>query len=437
MKVGRGALGFGVGTVISRGFGLIREVIFAYLFGASPEMDAFRVAFNIPNLFRESLAEGSLTPAFVPLFSDHYTRNGKGDAFKFANLILGAFLLIVGTIVLLGVAFSPVLVKMISFGFTRIPGKFALTVMLTRIMFPFLLIITISALFMGILNFFNQFFITGVAPTFFNIGIIATGLLLAPKLGIRSIAVGAVIGGLFQLIYQLIPLMKRGFRWHPHFKLLHPDVKHTILLMLPIALGYGATKINTIINTLIASFLQQGAIAYLSYAFRLTFLPIGVIGVALANVTLPLASKGISMCNIEETRNVVLTALRYTLLLTIMAFIFVYLLSEPICRILYERGNFTHLDTLSTASALRLYALSIIGVSITKVLSMGFYSLKDTRTPMKVSFITIAVNAAFALGLVGLLGFKALALALSMASIANALILFFLLNKRVGLIKSK
>ncbi|HID93424.1 MAG TPA: murein biosynthesis integral membrane protein MurJ, partial [bacterium (Candidatus Stahlbacteria)] len=238
MKVSKGALGFGVGTVISRGFGLIREVIFAYLFGASPEMDAFRVAFNIPNLFRESLAEGSLTPAFVPLFSDHYTKRGKEDAFGFANLILGAFLLIVGTIVLLGIAFSPALVKMISFGFTRIPGKFALTVMLTRIMFPFLLIITISALFMGILNFFNQFFITGVAPSFFNIGIIATGLLLAPKLGIRSIAIGAIVGGLFQLIYQLIPLIRRGFQWHPHFKLVHPGIKRILLLMLPIALGY-------------------------------------------------------------------------------------------------------------------------------------------------------------------------------------------------------
>jgi len=412
MKVGKGALGFGVGTVISRGFGLIREVLFAYLFGAAPEMDAFRVAFNIPNLFRESLAEGSLTPAFVPLFSDRYMKEGKEDAFRFANLILGAFLLIVGAIVLLGIVFSPALVKMMSFGFTRIPGKFPLTVMLTRIMFPFLLIITIS-------------------------GIIATGLLLAPKLGIASIAIGAVAGGLFQLIYQLIPLMKRGFRWRPHFKLSHPGVKRTLLLMLPIALGYGATKINTIINTLIASFLQQGAIAYLSYAFRLVFLPIGVIGVALANVTLPLASKGISMHNLEETRNVVLTALRYTLLLTIMAFIFIYFLSEPICRILYERGNFTHLDTLNTASALKFYAISIIGVSITKVLSMGFYSLKDTKTPMKVSFVTIVINAAFALGLVRLLGFKALALALSMASVANALILFCILNKRIGLIKSK
>jgi len=400
-------------------------------------MDAFRVAFNIPNLFRESLAEGSLTPAFVPLFSDRYMKEGKEDAFRFANLILGAFLLIVGAIVLLGIVFSPALVKMMSFGFTRIPGKFPLTVMLTRIMFPFLLIITISALFMGILNFFNQFFTTGVAPAFFNIGIIATGLLLASKLGIASIAIGAVAGGLFQLIYQLIPLMKRGFRWRPHFKLSHPGVKRTLLLMLPIALGYGATKINTIINTLIASFLQQGAIAYLSYAFRLVFLPIGVIGVALANVTLPLASKGISMHNLEETRNVVLTALRYTLLLTIMAFIFIYFLSEPICRILYERGNFTHLDTLNTASALKFYAISIIGVSITKVLSMGFYSLKDTKTPMKVSFVTIVINAAFALGLVRLLGFKALALALSMASVANALILFCILNKRIGLIKSK
>ncbi len=178
-KLVREAIAFGVGTGISRILGFAREVMFAFLFGAGIMMDAFRVAFRIPNLLRDLLAEGTLTPAFIPMFSDYHTHKSKEETVKFAARMVGAMLLITGVITIIGIIFAPTLVKLISFGFTRTPEKYALTVQLTRIMFPFIILVSIGALVMGILNFFNHFFITGIAPCWFNIAIIGCGISLS------------------------------------------------------------------------------------------------------------------------------------------------------------------------------------------------------------------------------------------------------------------
>lgn len=424
----KGTVGFVLGTAMSRVLGFIREIMFAYLFGATWMMDAFRVAFRIPNLLRDLLAEGTLTPAFLPVFSNYHTKEGKESAVNFVALILGTMLVITGGITLLGIVFAPQWVKLISFGFTKTPEKYWLTVNLTRIMFPFLMFISISALFMGILNFFSHFFTTGVAPCWFNIAVIGCGVLLSKKLGIQSIAIGALLGGVLQLTYQLPLLYKEGYVTLPKFKF-NQAVKRVLNLMFPIAMGYGASKINAIVNTLIASFLAHGVISWLGYAFELMWIPVGVIGVALANVTLPFACKELSRANIEGFKSTLWVSLLYGILGSIAIAIGLYVFATPICKIIYQRGNFTARDTIATATALRFYCPGIIGLVLTKILATGFYALKDTKKPMLVSFVTVAVNAVAAITLVRILDFKGIPLAASISNLVNAIILGILLKK--------
>ncbi len=426
-KFSRGTLGFALGTGISRILGFVREIMFAHLFGAGMLMDAFRVAFRIPNLLRDLLAEGTLTPAFLPVFSDYHTYYGKATAVRFVSLILGVMLVLTGGITIIGVAFAPLWVKIVAFGFT--PEKASLTVELARIMFPFLILVSVGALVMGILNFFNHFFTTGMAPCFFNIAIIGSGLLFYKKLGVQSIAYGTLIGGAFQLAYQLPLLHKEGYLTFPRFKLTN-DVKKVLLLMLPISLGYGASKINVVVNTFIASFLQDGAISWLGYAFRLMWIPIGIIGVAIANVTLPFASKELSKGNHQKFKQTIRTSLLYGVLLGIGTALLLYFLANPLCRIIYQHGNFKVLDTLNTSGALKFYCIGIPGLIMTKILATAFYSVKDTKTPMRASFITVAVNVCAAIILVKILGFRGIALAASISNLTNATILGIMLRKR-------
>ncbi|MDI6839773.1 MAG: murein biosynthesis integral membrane protein MurJ [bacterium] len=429
-KIVKGALGFGIGTGISRILGLVREIVFAYIFGASWVMDAFRVAFRIPNLLRDLLAEGTLTPAFLPMFSDYHTHEGREIASRFVSLVFGAMLIITGGITVIGIFFAPLWVKLISFGFTKYPDKFWLTVDLTRIMFPFLIFITISALVMGILNFFNHFFTTGIASGWFDIAVIALGLLFATKLGATSIAIGALIGGALQLAYQLPLLKKEKYLCMPKFKF-NQDVKKVLLLMTPISIGYGASKINVVVNTLIASFLEHGAISWLEYAFRLMFVSVGVIGVALSNALLPFAARELSVDNREEFKRTVYTSVLYGLLLAIPVSIILWIVAQPVCKIIYQHGSFLASDTITTAQALKFYCVGITGLILARILATGFYALKETKTPMNVSFITVAVNAVCALTLVRVLDFKGIALAASISNLVNAGILGSLLKERM------
>ncbi|MBI4722099.1 MAG: murein biosynthesis integral membrane protein MurJ [Candidatus Stahlbacteria bacterium] len=424
------ASGFAFGTTISRVLGFIREMMFAYLFGAGMMMDVFRVAFRIPNLLRDLLAEGTLTPAFLPMFSDSYTQKGKKESAQFMSQMIGAMLLITGGITIIGIIFAPIWVKFISFGFTHTPEKYWLTVKLTRIMFPFLIFISIAALVMGINNFFNHFFIAGAAPSVFNIAIIGCGLLLSKKLGIQSIAIGALLGGALQFIYQSSWLHKDGYTTIPKFKF-DKDIKRVFALMLPISLGYGAGKINVIVNTQIASFLGHGVISWLSYAFELMFVPVGIIGVALENVTLPFVSKEMSAKNKVEFKDTMRISLVYGALASIVVTIGIWVFATPICRIIYQHGSFTAQDTLATASALKFYCIGIPGLILTKILATGFYALKDTKKPMIASFVAVAVNVVLSLTLVRVLSFKGIALAASLSNLVNTIILWILLKNKI------
>ncbi len=429
---------FSLATGVSRIFGMGREMVFAYLFGAGYSMDAFRLAYNIPNILRDLFAEGTLGASFVPVFAEYHERKGDKDAWNLANISLNALLLIVGGITLLGILFSPWIVKVVAHGFGKEPGKLGLTIQLTQLMFPFLLLICVAALVMAILNFFSRFFITGIAPVMFNVGIIGSSLLLFPvfkQAGIQPIfgvAVGVLIGGAAQLGFQIFPLLRQGYSYRPRLSLSHPGVRRVGKLAVPVILGLAATRVNVFINLFLAALLEQGSVSYLGYAFRLMVLPLGVFGVAVSTVALPRAAREAALEEQDKVRETLSLSLRLVFLLTIPASALLFVLASPIIRILYERGEFGPADTVATSQALMLYCIGIFAVASVKVLASIFYSLKDSRTPMKVSFLTVAVNLLFSLLLIGTMRFRALALAASIAAIFNFGLLLWLVRRRMG-----
>jgi putative peptidoglycan lipid II flippase len=432
------AAAFSVATGISRLFGLAREIALAYLFGAGYAMDAFRVAFNIPNMLREFFAEGTLNAAFIPVFSTEYVEKGKEEALRFANTVLNALVLVVTGISVLCVVCAPWIMKGVALGFARDPAKLALTSLLARINFPFLVLAAISALMMGVINYSGRFFVPAVAPALFNIGMITCGVLLhrlMPAMGwdpIVSIAIGVLVGGALQVAVQ-IPLLRRtGFRYRLRTDFSHPGLKRVLLLVLPVSAGLAATTINALVNTFLATLLEEGSVSYLSYSFRLMQLPIGLFGVAVAAVSLPKLSSEVSRNEMGMARSTFSYAMRLVFTLTIPASVLSATLSRPICSLLYERGNFSATDALFTSQALFFYSLTIFGVGASKVLATTFYSLKNPRTPMRASFAAVAFNVVLNLLLMRFMRFRAMAFSASLASILNVVLLFIPMRKALG-----
>jgi len=424
------AAAFSAATGISRLLGLAREVVLAYLFRAGYAMDAFRVAFNVPNLLRDFFAEGTLNAAFIPVFSSEYVEKGKEEALRFANTVLNSLILFVSVVCALCVIFAPWIMKVIAFGFAREPGKIALTWQLARIIFPFLVLIAVSALMMGVLNYFKRFFVPAVAPALFNIGVITCAVLLyrfMPGIGwdpITSVALGVIAGGLLQIIIQIPLLRSVGFHYRFRIDFRHPGLRSVILLVLPVAAGMAATRINVLINIFLATLLEEGSVSYLSYSFRLMQLPIGLFGVAVASVALPRLSEEVSRREMDMVRSTFSYSMRLVFTLTIPAAVLTAVLARPICALLYERGNFTQADTLFTSQALMFYSLTIMGAGASKVLASVFYSLKRPGLPMKISFACVAANIALNLALMWTMRFRAMAFSTSLASILNMALLF-------------
>ncbi|MCH7761979.1 murein biosynthesis integral membrane protein MurJ [candidate division TA06 bacterium] len=451
---------FGLGTAISRIFGLGREVVLASLFGAGFAMDAFRVAFLIPNFLRDFFAEGTINAAFIPVFAETQKSRGVNESresksprnrrvetqdsivstdsiteegFQLVNWILNGLLVLVGGITLLGVLFSPLLVQGVAHGFSHVPEKIELTIRMTRIMFPYLLFVTLIAVVMGVLNFAGRFFFPAFSPTFWNLTIILSGFLIAPWVDppILGIAIGVTLGGFLQLFSMLPSLYKKGFRYRPSWNLSHPAVKKVLFLALPVALGFAATKINLFVNILLATFLEEGSVSYLSYAFRLMHLPLGVFGVAVATVALPLLSREAAKDQMGKVRETFSHSFRLVLFLSLPASIFLFVLATPLIRLLFERGSFSPIDTLNTSQALQFYAIGIIGAASAKVVANTFYSLKDPKTPLRITWITVFANLLLCLILMRLLQFKGLALATSLAALLNLSLLLIGLRKKL------
>jgi putative peptidoglycan lipid II flippase len=438
---------------LSRITGLVREMIMARLFGAGVAYDAFLLGFRIPNLARDLFAEGALSSAFVPVFSKYLATKGKREAAELSNLVATALVLVVGGICVLGMVFSPQLVWLLASGFARVPGKFELAVTLTRIMFPFLLLVALAAQAMGILNAMNQFGIPALSSTFFNIGSVAFGLGFGYTAGrwmgmslIVSMAWGVVVGGAVQWLFQMPSLYRAGISYRPRIDFAHPGLRNILRLMGPAILGNAAVQINVLVNTNFASSITDasghvinGPVSWLSYAFRFMQLPLGLFGVAIASATLPAISRSAALQRMDEFRLTLSRSLGMVLLLTIPSSVGLAILGPSMIGAVYQWGRFRAADTHQTANALACYAVGLAGYSAIKILAPAFYALNDARTPMLVSLVSILVNLAAASSMVKLAGLGHLGLALSTSAVAlfGSVALFLLLRRRIGRIHGR
>src|SRR5881392_1085553 len=430
----------GIAILSSRLLGLIREMVFAGLFGAGRNLDAFLMAFRLPNLLRDLFAEGALSTAFITTFSKKIAVDGDDSAWRLANKVATLTAVFMSAVTLLGILFAPQLVDLLTWG-SWSPDKTALTILLTRIMWPFMLLVSLAALVMGILNAKHVFGPPAMASSYFNLGSItggvAIGWWLDPHFGARSLvglAIGTLIGGAWQLTGQFSSLRRVGYKYHADFEWRDEGVRKVLQLMGPAVIAASAVQVNVLINSMFASYLQDGAVSWLNIAFRLMQLPLGIFGVAIATVTLPLVSRSAALGNTAEFRGALAHALRLVMLLTIPSAIGLIILAEPIIALIYQHGRFTNAATIQTAGALRFYAIGLVGYSAVKVLAPAFYALDKRNLPMFVSLFSIGLNIAlnwfftFHLDL----GHRGLALSTSLVALTNFLILYLMMRQYLG-----
>lgn len=435
-------------VLLSRVSGLVRETVMAHLFGAGRIYDAFSLGFRIPNLTRDLFAEGALSSAFVPTFTEYLATKGKKAAAELSNLVGTAVILIVGALCVLGTVFSPFLVGLLAPGWeTADPAKFELAINLTRIMFPFLLVVALAAQAMGVLNACGQFAVPTLASTFFNIGSVVFGITLGfwlgPHVGIAPItgmAWGVVLGGVLQLLWQVPALRRLGFHFRPRLNWSHPGLVHIIRLMGPAIIGTAAVQVNVAVNTNFASSIVDpirgvnGPVSWLQFAFRFMQLPLGLFGVAIASATLPSISRSAASGNLDEFRRTLSRSVGMVLLLTVPSSIGLVILGNAMIGLIYQGRKFEAYDTQQTAVALSCYAIGLAGYAAVKVLAPAFYALGSARVPALVSIASILINfgAAWTLTRLTALGHAGLALATSGVSVFAAVALFWLMKERLG-----
>lgn len=438
--IARSAGLIGLATMASRLLGVAREIVLAALFGAAggAEMDAFNVAFRVPNLLRDLFAEGALTAAFVPAFTRTLTLHGKDAAWRLGNMVINALLVVTGALVVLGILFASPLTRSIAPGFADTPGKLELTTGLTRAMLPFLPTVAISVAMMGMLNSLRRFFVPSLSPAMFNVATIASALAvvpLMPRVGlppIAGIAIGTLLGGLGQMLVQWPALHREGFRYRAVLDFRDPALRDVLRLMGPGTLGLAAVQINVFVNTYLATGEPQGAVSWLTYAFRLMYLPIGLFGVSVATASLPEIARLAAAGDTPAMRTTLSGALRMMLMMHVPATIGLMVLATPIVSLVLERGRFTSYDTAATAAALVCYAPGLLAYSAVKIASPTFYTLRDSRTPVLLAAASIVVNLTLNLALVRVLGFRGLALGTAVAAIFNAGSLLWLLRRRLS-----
>jgi putative peptidoglycan lipid II flippase len=436
----------GIAILCSRLLGLIREIVVAALFGATRNLDAFLTAFRAPNMLRDLFAEGALSTAFVTTFSRRIATESDESAWKLASKVATLTLVFMSAITLLGIYFAPGLIRILAPGFD--PEKAALTIHLTRIMFPFILLVSLAALAMGMLNAKNVFGMPAMASSFFNVGSIVGALVFCywldpqadwrhPNFGTRGLvglSLGTLLGGLMQLVVQFPALRRVGFYFRPDFNWRDSGVRTILVLMGPATIAASAVQVNVAVNSGFASALGDGPMAWLNIAFRLMQLPLGIFGVAVGTVTLPLVSRSAAKGDIPGFRSALSHALRLVMVLTIPAAIGLMMLARPIISVIYEHGKFDARATEQTAVALQFYAIGLVGYAAIKVLAPAFYALDKKYLPMFVSILSMASN--FALNWFFLFKLKfdhrGLALGTSIVAITNFLLLYIMMRRYAG-----
>jgi putative peptidoglycan lipid II flippase len=420
-------------TFLSRIMGLVRDAVIAFFFGASSMADAFYVAFRIPNLLRRLTAEGALTISFIPVFTEHLEESRSAGK-RAASVIFTYLLLFLLILVILGILFAPYLVRLIAYGFVDSPEKFELTVFLTRLMFPYILLVSLAALAMGILNSLKRFAAPAAAPILLNICIILGAVILShrfnePTLGL---AVGVLIGGLSQIALQVPFLKKEGLVPGIDFNILHPALKSLVKLMLPATFGVAVYQVNVLIVTLFASFLPRGSVSYLWYADRVTEFPLGIFAIAIATASLPSLSDHAVRKNMALFKQTLNYSLRGVLVIMIPSTVGLVILARPIIRLLFERGVFSSADTIGTAGALSFFALGVPFVSGVRNIVPAFFALKAPKVPVATASVALVANATGAFFLMKTLLHRGLALSLAIAAFVNFALLFVFLRKKIG-----
>jgi putative peptidoglycan lipid II flippase len=427
-----GVLGFA--TIISRVMGMVRDMVVSRLFGAGLYTDAFFAAFQIPNMLRRFFAEGALTSAFLPTFSEWYTQKGEAEARELANVCFTLLTIVMAGVTLLGIILSPWIVRLMFPGFTSAPAKLELTIFLNRLMFPYIFFISLVALCMGILNTVRHFFTPAISTVFLNLAIIGSALLLRTSFNvpITSLAVGVLLGGIIQLLLQFPTLYRKGFPLLWRFDPSHPAVRKIALLMGPSVFGVGVYYLNITVGNILASLLPQGSVSYLYYAQRLFEFPQGVFTVSVAQAVLPSMSRQAAAGEIDELKGSLAFGLKLTLFITIPAAVGLMLCATPIFSLLFMGGAFDFITAAKSAEALFYYAMGLSLVALVRVLVPAFYALKDTRTPVIIAFVAFLLNFLFSLLLMGPLLHGGLALASTLSALCNMMLLLWYLRRKIG-----
>jgi putative peptidoglycan lipid II flippase len=455
-SVARSARTVSLAVLGSRVLGLVREQVLAALFGANREFDAFVTAFRIPNLLRDLFAEGALSAAFVTTFSQKLSAEGDKSAWRLANLVLNALILVLAVITLIGIFISPWLVRLISPGFSEIPGKVELTTTLTRIMFPFLLMVALAALAMGMLNAKHRFGVPASASMMFNIGSIVGGLAFAfllapgflhnPAMASRAVigmSIGTLIGGALQWIIQVPSLRKVGYRYEPILNWHDPGFRQVLRLLGPSVIGTAAVQVNIFTDQWFASWPQMsgpsgsGAVSWLNCSFRLMQFPIGVFGVAIATATLPTVSAHAVRGDMVEFRKTLARSIRLGFFLCVPAACGMSVLATPIISAIYQHGKFDAFATAQTAACVRAFAVGLVGYAAIKIIAPSFYALGDSRTPMYVTIASVVVNAGtdYLFAITFGMGPAGLALSTSTVALCNFFLLLALMRRKIGRIE--
>ncbi len=429
-KMVRHAMRMMVGTFASRILGLLREIITAALFGATRQLDAFFVAYTLANLSRQLLAEGALSAAFVPVFSKVVAEDGREKAARLARQMITVLLVAGGAVVAIGLLGAPLLVRLMAPGFSGEDARLA--VALTRLMFPFLLLVSVAALAMGVLNTLDSYFIPAVAPALSNLLYIVLLAILAPRLGVWALPAAVLMGGAAQMLLQWwrakalgMPLVPARPDWKD------PELKKVICLFFPYMAGLSLNQVNPVISRMLGSFLEGGTISVLSYADRVIQLPLGLFVIAISQAVLPMLSR----LGSDETAGFALMirdALRFTLFVILPVVVGITLLARPMVHLLFVRGAFNEWAWEATSRALALYALGLPGMACSTVVMRGLYARRLPREALKVTGFTVLLNLVFCLALVRAFSYAGLALASSLAFSGGALMGAWTLRRHLG-----
>lgn len=418
-------------TITSRITGFMRDLVFAHVFGATAGLDAFFIAYRIPNFLRRLFAEGAFSQAFVPVLSEYRQQRTPADIKLFLDRMAGTMSVILFLFTALAVLIAPWLIWIFAPGFSGDASRLELTISMLRITFPYIFFISLTAYVSGILNSYNKFSIPAFTPNLFNLAMIGAAIFLAPHFAnpVKALAWGVFLGGLLQLLFQLPYLHKLKLIPTPALVLRDEGVRRVLKLMLPAIFGVSVAQISLFFDTLLASFLPSGSISWLYYSDRLTSFPLGVFGVAIATVVLPHLARNHAAQSHAEFSATIDWALQFVLLVALPSMLAIMLLSGPILATLFKYGKFTNFDVLMAQRSLLAFALGIPAFMLVKVLASAFYSTQNIKTPVKIAIIAMIANIILALILVFPLKHAGLALATSLTSSLNAGLLFWLLRK--------